>query len=174
MKPADLYIHTLYTFASYPWQKSSQILPSVETNQKGKEENTPPKQKKVNEYIWKPLCWWLGFCSSWIGVHVIPPAINILKHGPKTVCPGPHNSIFGCFDRERLSCQILHRKVDLGIFFFLRKDWIYHETFFTEKRVKWTTFLPKPQRLQIPLLEKLAASVEKINLCRIASGGMQG
>lgn len=31
MKPADLLcIHTLYTFASYPWQKSFQILPSVE------------------------------------------------------------------------------------------------------------------------------------------------
>lgn len=34
-----------------------------------------------------------------------------------------------------------------------------------EKPVKWTTFLPKPQKRQIPLLEKLAASVEKINLC---------
>ena len=30
MKPADLLcIHTLSTFAHYPWQKSFQILPSV-------------------------------------------------------------------------------------------------------------------------------------------------
>lgn len=36
--------------------------------------------------------------------HIIPPAINILNLGPKTVCPGPHNSTFGCFNRERLSC----------------------------------------------------------------------
>lgn len=48
-KPADLLcIHTLYTSARYPWQKSLQILPSVKRGLKkeSRKENIPPKAKE--------------------------------------------------------------------------------------------------------------------------------
>ena len=54
----------------------------------GRETFPQDKRRQIN--IFQNHCQCVGFCSSWIRIHVMPPAINILKLGPSTVCPGPH------------------------------------------------------------------------------------
>lgn len=141
---------------------------------RSKEKNIPPKDKREQKSIFENQCQCVGFCSSWIQIHVISPAINILNLGPKTVCPGTHKlSIWLLQQRKAFMTNFAQKSRIWGIS-FLRKDWIYHDTYFTKKPVKWTTFLPKPQKRQIPLLEELAAPVEKINLCWGRGGGRSG
>lgn len=54
----------------------------------GRETFPQDKRRQIN--IFQNHCQRAGFCSSWIRIHVMPPAINILNLGPSTVCPGPH------------------------------------------------------------------------------------
>lgn len=138
--------------------------------QKGKH-SSQSKRKRMNAF--ENQCRCVGFCSSWTQIHVVSPAINILNLGPKTVYPGPHKlSIWLLRQRKAFMSNFAQKSRFEEFFFFLRKDWIYHETYFIKKLVKWTTFLPKPQKRQIPLLEKLAAPVEKIKV--YAFGGRAG
>lgn len=117
-KPADLrvFAHCAPLLLSLG-KNPSKFDPVWERIRKGSREKNIPPNKSKQKSIFENQCQCVGFCSSWIQIHIISPAINILNLGPKTVCLGPRKFSIWLLQQRMAFMSNFAQKSRFGEFF---------------------------------------------------------